>query len=30
MCTKLEVVSLRDSKTAEPIAVEINILKIVP
>jgi uncharacterized protein (DUF3084 family) len=27
---KLEVVSLRDSKTAEPIVVEINILKIVP
>ena len=26
---KLEVVSLRDSKTAEPIVVEINILKIV-
>jgi hypothetical protein len=25
---KLEVVSLRDSKTAEPIVVEINILKI--
>ncbi len=25
---KLEVVSLRDSKTAEPIMVEINILKI--
>jgi len=27
---KLEVVSLRDSKTVEPIIVEINILKIVP
>ena len=27
---KLEVVSLRDSKTAEPIAVEINILKLEP
>ncbi len=27
---KLEVVSLRDSKTAEPIVVEINILKMVP
>ena len=27
---KLEVVSLRDSKTVEPIVVEINILKIVP
>jgi len=26
---KLEVVSLRDSKTVEPIVVEINILKIV-
>ena len=25
---KLEVVSLRDSKTAEPIVVEINVLKI--
>jgi len=27
---KLEVVSLRDSKTIEPIVVEINILKIAP
>ena len=27
---KLEVVSLRDSKTVEPIVVEINILKIAP
>ncbi|MBO8229419.1 DUF3084 domain-containing protein [Prochlorococcus marinus str. MU1404] len=27
---KLEVVSLRDSKTAEPIVVEINILKVLP
>ena len=25
---KLEIVSLRDSKTAEPIVVEINILKV--